>query len=173
MGLITRLFKTPSGGLVGIGSEGSVTLPDSQVRVRGGGATNYGSSGTTTRRFFAVESTFGSAITYTASATNGDSWTINSSGIYHITYSDKSSVQLRPFGISVNGVTTDNIAVQPTAARILFGLIPASNVPDCVSGSFRLSTGDIIRAQSDGNADFTTSSTDAGVYVTITQIVKL
>ncbi len=64
----------------------SVDFTPSKVRVTSGNG--HGSTNTKIRRFNTTEVNTGSAITYADSATNGGSFTINTTGLYFISYTD-------------------------------------------------------------------------------------
>ena len=77
----------------------SVQPPQSMIRVN---TTNgYGITNTFIRRFLNIVLSQGSDITYADSAANGGSFTINTSGVYAISYSDNIGVALFA-GISLN-----------------------------------------------------------------------
>lgn len=110
-------FKPVSGGLElsqdgitfqTVDTSGKVVFPQNSVLtsfVKVTTANGFGSTRTGVRRFTTVLSQVGSDITYADSAANGSSFTINTDGIYAITYVD-SSTGAADYGVSIN--TADN-----------------------------------------------------------------
>jgi len=174
-----RVKKSSGGQAVGFGmatatSSGLVTLPNAMTRVVGGtGGNTTGTTGTTTRVFGSTTSTTGAGVTYVSSATNGDSFTINENGVYAITYSDRASTVGREYGVTVNNPSTTAISSATAAARLLYGNVQVADRPTPLSGTFRLSAGDVIRAQTDGLSNFVNSSGAIDLYFVITQVAKL
>lgn len=91
------------------------TLPqfsesDSSIQVSG--ANGFGSTNTLYRRFSSVVQNIGSDIIYTDSSTDGASFTVMSSGIYHISYSETSTANTNSMDIRIHVdsslVATDN-----------------------------------------------------------------
>jgi hypothetical protein len=128
----------------------SVTPVDSHVRVYNIGGN--GSTNTTIRYFSSTISTAGSDISYNNNTTNGDTWTINTAGIYAITFSD-GGLTGAGLGISLNSnqLTTSIFGI--TAADRLVTMNPqgANEVESC-SWTGYLAVNDVIRAHSDGSA---------------------
>lgn len=73
---------------------------DSEVSVDTGNG--YGSTGVYARRFTNTDASVGSSVTYTQSATDGDTFTVNEDGTYAISYSDGSTTG-DVIGVSLNG----------------------------------------------------------------------
>jgi hypothetical protein len=126
------------------------TLPqfsesDSSVRVAT--ANGYGSLGTSVRRFSNLKDNYGSDITYLDSPTEGASFTIKTSGVYQISYSDQFNVSDN-LGISKNSSSLSaNINALSDTERLAIGRTTATNTADTVSWMGYLTAGDIIRAQ--------------------------
>jgi len=113
-----------------------------------------GSTNTKIRRFATTVENIGSDITYTDSAADGASFTINKSGYYSVSYSDQySSAGSEAFGITLNSsqLTTD-VHFITTADRLAITVANGTAGGDYshTSWSGWLDTGDIIRAHSQG-----------------------
>lgn len=138
----------------------SNTLPqfsenDSEVRVGGGNGT--GTTNSTIRRFSNVLQNFGTAITYTDSATLGASFTINEDGEYDITYLDTTAnTSANDVNIVLN--QTNGAAVGILAANSFQG---SPNLPMSCSWSGKLVRGDVIRAYTDFPGNITSASATA------------
>ena len=133
------------------------TLPqfsesDSSVRVNT--ATGYGStSGNKIRRFSNLADNIGTDIEYVDSPTNGATFTIKSSGIYSVSYSDNFSAASR-FGISKNASSLTSSLELLTSSEILGVEISASGGQDAsISWTGYLVAGDIIRPHTDGGGN--------------------
>lgn len=114
-------------------------------------ANGYGSSSTVIRRFSTVATNQGSDITYNASteATLGATFTINTSGVYHISYSD-----------SFNGASWAGLSLNSTQLTTAIPSISTSDVlcfaynagvvggGVCVAWSGYLPAGSVIRPHS-------------------------
>lgn len=127
------------GGWVTLGS--STSANPSQIRVEI--STGNGSANTTVRYFQNIAIQTGSDITYAASSVNGDTFTINTTGVYTITYRDNQNYN----GITLNS-TGLSTAVQliPAADRLLLAV--GGSYP--VTVTVPLTAGDVIRAQGSG-----------------------
>lgn len=127
----------------------------SMVRLHTGNG--HGSTNTRIRRFTTTVTNTGSAITYADSSTAGASFTVNESGVYHISYSDGHSTAFS-HGISLNSseLTTDIENI--TTADILAQNALGGNL-DCTlncSWSGYLAANDVIRPHTDANPSFGT-----------------
>src|SRR5574343_66244 len=102
---------------------GAVTPDKTQVgalpsMVRLNTANGYGSTNTKIRRFTNVVTNQGSDITYTDSATLGASFTINTAGVYAVSYGDQFS-GTASMGLSLNTTApTSHVGTIPTAEVI-------------------------------------------------------
>jgi hypothetical protein len=140
---------------------------DSSVRLNT--ANGYGSTNTKIRRFTNTVDNLGSDVTYTDSATLGASVTVNSSGIYTITYSDQFN-STGFLGLTKNTVTpTTTIASCATSEVLAIDTTAAANFTASVSWTGYLVTGDTIRPHTDGS---TTGATTNGAQFTISKVGK-
>lgn len=123
-----------------------------QSMVRLDGANGYGSTNTRIRRFTNVVTNAGSDLTYADSAANGASFTINTSGVYAISYCD-SFAGGGPLGLSLNSsqLTTDITAIT-AANRLAMARIANNNYGMEVSWTGYLSAGDVVRAHTNAGA---------------------
>lgn len=131
----------------------------------------HGSTNTMIRRFSNVQTnTADTAMTLTQSATDGDSITINVTGLYAMTYTDRrTAAALTEFGISNNSnlLTTSIAAVGNDSFRLISASSSggAGAYSNCSTTRF-LVVGDIVRAHTDGLAD----DTDTQVCFTIVRV---
>jgi len=132
-----------------------VEAPNSEVYVDTGNG--HGSTNTVIRRFSNIRNDVGSDITYTDSSTNGASFTINTTGLYAINYSDYDASASEFVGISVNGsaLTTSIATVTYAQGKRAITSTGGANIRQNVACTLRLSVGDIIRAHTNGNPDGT------------------
>lgn len=111
----------------------------------------YGSTNDKIRRFNTVVVNTGSSITYTSSATNGDSFTANSVGTYAINYTDDFSGGAVAFGISLNSTQlTTSIASITAADRKALSASAGANTWGSVSCVIKMKPGDVVRAHTAG-----------------------
>ncbi len=116
-------------------------------------ANGYGSTNTKYRRFLNTVINQGSDITYADSATLSSSFTINTSGIYSISYSDVFGGISGYLGITLNdnqGAT--NIQSSTIANVLTINHTPAANWPGNVATTVYLPAGSVINAKTDGVA---------------------
>lgn len=141
------------------------TAINSMVRLNT--ANGYGSTNTKIRRFTNTVTNVGSDITYADSATNGASFTINTAGVYAISYNDQFSGG-GYIGISVNSsqLTTsiESITVSDIAA---VAYMANSNAPVFVGCTLRLAVNDVIRAHNSGSV---TGAVPNACQFTITRV---
>ena len=145
---------------------GTPTTPRSEITVDSGNG--YGSTNTKVRRWSNIRQNIGANITYADSATLGGSFTINTQGVYAISYNDRDSSGDSIIGIVVNGsaATTNMNSVtyaQGARAQIDTG---GANLAGAVSWTGVLNVNDVVWAQTDGGANSTTSQS----MFTITQV---
>lgn len=116
-------------------------------------ANGYGSTNTVIRRFTTTVTNTGSAITYADSATLGATFTINTDGVYAISYSDSFNTPA-VLGLSLNSSQLTTSIGSITAADILIiGLgTNTTSSADSVSWTGYLASGSVIRAHTAGNA---------------------
>lgn len=111
----------------------------------------HGSTATTIRRFTNVISSTGADIVYADSATDGNTFTIQTPGIYAIAYSDYYAGGIADFGISVNApVLTDSITDIPAVNRLSITSSSAGGSNGNCSVTVALSGGDVVRAHTNG-----------------------
>jgi hypothetical protein len=135
----------------------SNTLPqfsesDSSVRVFT--SNGFGSTATKIRRFSNVVQNLGTDIVYADSATNGASFTVQSSGNYAITYTDiKSAAGTGYIGITKNASNLTLGVNSITSGDEALAITSIDNVTNvtAVSWSGYLVQGDVIRAHSTGD----------------------
>lgn len=120
----------------------------------------YGSTNSVIRRYSNFTSS-GSAFTYTDSATEGGSVTVNESGLYFITRKDFRGSGLSNVGISVNSTELTTAIENITPDDALAIDYSSSSGLTVTVGAFKyLNKGDIIRAHDNGN---NSTSTDSAV----------
>jgi hypothetical protein len=107
----------------------------------------WGSTNTLIRRFSTTQSSVGTDITYADSATLGASFTINTTAIYSMSYTERLNAA-GYFGISVNSTqlstTIDTIT---DTDRFALQYTPNGNGAYSVNVTARLAAGDVVRAQ--------------------------
>lgn len=134
----------------------------SAVRVTSG--STYGSTNTDIRIFTDVEYNLGSDIVYATSATLGDSFTVQRTGLYAVSYSDSFNIGDN-MGISKNAASLNTaIHVASPEERLGISGTSASGNPETVGGQFYFQAGDIIRAHT--NAQNQTPGSYASFTIT-------
>ena len=167
---VTKLTVGPQGIEAGSYTPGSVKNTDLAVvntpsMVRVNTSNGYGSTNTKIRRFTNVVTNIGTDITYADSATLGGSFTINTSGIYSISYTDSSTGTLE-LALTVNDPSPTVGPSSVTPANILSGSDAGSaNYWALAVWTGYLNAGDVIRAHTDGAA--------AGSRVSLFTIAKV
>ncbi len=112
----------------------------------------YGSSGTKIRRFLTVITSQGTDITYTDDAANGASFTINTNGVYAISYTDLFNANA-VLGASLNSTQLSTAIYNTTSpSSIVFMVASSANSPIASGVTLYLNAGDVIRAHTDGIA---------------------
>lgn len=122
---------------------------DSSIVVTSGNG--YGSTNTKIRRFSTTQSSSGSDITYADSAANGASFTINTTGLYAITYIDQNGTTGdATIGVSVNStqLTTTIESITAVDRLLINDIVGLRRI--IVSGVFKLTATDVIRPHTDG-----------------------
>lgn len=120
----------------------------SYVRVNAStGTPGRGSTNTTVRYYPHVAENSGTDITYTSSTTNGDSFTINTPGVYHMSMGDGFNTGGQ-CAITKNGteLSTSPNSFTSNDTILAFG-DRTSNVYCSLSANVYLQAGDVIRAQ--------------------------
>lgn len=128
--------------------------------------TGFGSTNTKIR-IFGTPSTTGSDITYATSATNGDTFIINTAGVYAVSYQEEGNTGAPCFGISINSsnLTTD---IQSIAAanRLTIGTVAAGNARMCVSWVGICAVNDVLRGHTNATGTIFVNSAVCGITVT-------
>ena len=155
---IRRNADGSGGSVLTVNSAGTLVQP-AQSMVRLDTSNGYGSTNTQIRRFVNVRTNQGSDITYADSATLGGSFTINTAGVYAISYSDSFGVA-GYFGISLS-TTQPTIAIQSisTTDRACMGGTNGASQIASTGVTLYLAAGVVIRAHAD-SANGTTSAPD-------------
>ena len=116
-------------------------------------ANGYGSTNTKIRRFTNTVTNTGSDITYSDSAANGASFTINTTGKYAISHTDQFTTGGGHVGISINSTQLTTNIGSITAAHIgATSYIANANEPVCASVTMDLTAGDVVRCHTNGGA---------------------
>jgi hypothetical protein len=123
----------------------------SEIVLRGASSpspvSGYGSTGIYVRVFHFNPVAVGSDLTYTNDTTNGDYITVNTDGVYAISYTGTS-----PFadtlGVSINQSATSYLHQLAKDSLVCQQAFPASTISNC-AGTLSLSSGDVIRAHRD------------------------
>lgn len=125
----------------------------------------YGSTNTMIWRLTNVVVSQGSDITYADSATLGNSFTINTSGVYAL-HASMSLAGAGVFGFSLNSTQlTTQIEAINIADRLVTGSVSGANLAYCAAGTFYLAAGSVVRLHGD-----TTATGTKPALVTITRV---
>jgi hypothetical protein len=136
--------KTGLGLLLLITSLTVLSSAAQEVSVANG--TGYGTTGIYSRTFGHVLVNTGTSIAYVPNAVNGDSFVINISGVYAVSYTD-GDISTDDIGISVNLPSTTNFSTGWGTAQELCAF-EVSNTGGSCSATLHLSKGDVLRAHS-------------------------
>ena len=135
---------------------GAVTAPLSYVRLNT--ANGYGSTNTKIRRFTTTVNSAGVDITYADSATLGGTFTINTNGVYSVSYSDQ-FVGAANLGVSINSTQLSTAIQGVTVANILSASTTASaGHAGVASATFYAAVNDVVRAHTDGSGTGTVTA---------------
>jgi len=127
-----------------------VTAVQSMVRLHT--ANGYGSTNTMIRRLTTVVTNQGTDITYTDSATLGASFTINTNGVYAISYVENFG-SLSYLGVSLNSAQLTTVVSSVNAAdRLALAIVPTANTAALVATTLYLSSGGVVRPHTNGAA---------------------
>lgn len=132
----------------------SQPIVPAQSMVRLNTSNGYGSTNTKIRRFTTVVKNQGSDITYADSATLGGSFTINTAGVYSVSYSEVGTAGMYA-GLSLNTAGPTTGVQSLTRSEILSFGNPGGNAPQCIPWTGYLAAGDVVRAHTDGTTDGT------------------
>lgn len=146
-------------------SHPAISAARSMVRLNT--ANGYGSTNTMIRRFTNTVTNTGSDITYADSATLGASFTINTAGVYAVSYVDNFTTGSW-FGASLNasGLSTNvtSLAAAEVLAEVYTG---GSSQGYTVSWTGYIPAGAVVRAHTNGG---TTGATTNAVQFTIARV---
>ena len=126
----------------------------------------HGSTNICIRRFLTNPINTGADITYADSATLGASFTINTPGIYAISYTDNFNAASN-MGITLNAtLLSSNILSAPIAQLLAMVTTYAASYLGCASWEGYLAAGSVIRAHTSG-----AGASTSPVVFTITRVV--
>ena len=132
---------------------GNVTTPLSYVRLNT--ANGYGSTNTKIRRFTNIVDNVGTDITYADSATLGGTFTINTSGVYSVSFSDQFNAAAWT-GLSINSTQLSTAMPDINVLNILsVGYTSRDTVANTVSAVFYAAAAAVVRAHTGGTASGT------------------
>jgi len=145
---------TNGAGSITVAATGAAT-PNSEVWVQEGNM--WGSTNTYVRIFSNVITNVGSDITYATDASLGDSFTINATGIYAVSYWDVFTSG-EYIGVVLNGTqpTVQLTSLTTITEAITLCCTPSGNDAGLCSTVLHLTSGDVLWAQTD-------AATQAGV----------
>lgn len=145
-------FGVTTQDLMVVNAAGKVSFPQntaSMVRVYT--ANGFGSTNTKVRRFLSIITNTGTDITYTDSATLGATFTINTNGVYAISYTDEFANSSWA-GITLN---CSNVATMlqllPVGEVLSAGYNSVATASTVAACTLYLPAGSVLRAQTDGN----------------------
>jgi hypothetical protein len=137
----------------------AATFTNSMVRLAP--ATGFGSTNTRIRTYTATPiTTTGTDITYTSSATNGDSWVVNTTGVYSVTCVDEGNTGAPTFGITLNSTDyASDLYLVAAANRLVMTTVGSGNTRAAISWTGLLTAADTIRVHTNnGVATFINTS---------------
>ena len=144
---------------------GAVVTPLSYVRLNT--ANGYGSTNTKIRRFTNIVNNVGTDITYADSATLGGTFTINTAGVYSVSYSDQFTAAAT-LGLSIDSTQLTTNIQSVTAVNVLsMCTTTGGNVAEVSSATFYAAAASVVRAHTDGVAAGVTSG---GTQFTIARV---
>jgi hypothetical protein len=145
-GLVRLYYDGSNWRIIAFGGAGSGgTASVSKIKVYDSTAGN-GSTGTGVTRFGSTLISTGSDITYTASSTNGDSFTVNTTGVYTLVGSGRSDVASLQYGFSINATDlTDSVLDLPNDERLVNATAADAFTFQGLAWSGKLTSGDVIR----------------------------
>lgn len=118
-----------------------------------------GSTNTNFRRFTTQVQAIGGDISYTSSSTLGDSWTINSPGVYSMSYCDATDSGSFDIAITLND-TQGSTSIGSTSSNSVLmvaqgSFLVSTSTSPCVSVTWPLTQGDVITAKISGSVTST------------------
>ncbi len=105
----------------------------------------FGAVNTKIRRMTNVVSTSGSDVTYADTSNNGTSLTINTTGVYTITYQEEGNSGAPQFGLTLNSANLSTDINSLGSAILIISGVGTGNDRKCVSWTGKLTAGDIVR----------------------------
>lgn len=147
---LARKSDGTGGDVFTIGSTDVITFTKQPVvpaasMIKANTDAGFGSTNTAIRRFTNI-STVGTDITHVDSAADGAKFTINTTGVYAVSYTGAFTVGASDLGISVNSAqlttTFSNITV---GNKVAGSMIPSANYVTNTSATLSFTAGDIIR----------------------------
>lgn len=166
----TLTLKTAGGArtIMTVDANGNINAGVARSMVRLNTANGYGSTNTVIRRFTNVVTNQGSDITYADSATLGASFTINTNGVYAISYSD-GFVSADYLGISLNSSQlTTGIHAITASDKLCISATSGANIAATASITLYLPSGSIIRPHATTTSG--TGAVTANTNFTITRV---
>jgi hypothetical protein len=145
-------WATSPSEIQGAGGQSLLRATPLQSMVRVNTANGYGSTNTMIRRFTTVVTNQGSDITYADSATLGATFTINTNGVYAVSFND-SYGSAEHVGISKNStqLTTQFFSIT-LADKVAAMTTAGTNLASNCGVTLYLVAGDVIRAHTTGSA---------------------
>lgn len=148
---------------VSVGASGRTLIGETQSEVMCVTPNGVGSTNTKIRKYTSIAINTGSDITYTSSAPDGDSFTVNKSGLYIISVADACvSATSMYYGVSINatGMLTTDFNSITESMKLMRGRSVASvgGAANTISAVVRLAATNIIRHHVSG-ADFSSANT--------------
>ena len=129
---------------------GAVTTPLSYIRVNT--ANGYGSTNTRIRRFTNIVNNIGTDITYADSATLGGTFTINTNGVYSVSFSDQFTAA-NDMGVSINSTQlSTNISSVNVADILTAATTGGASYGAATSAVFYAAAASVIRAHNASGA---------------------
>jgi len=156
------------GGIVTLASVPKVTAVQSMVRLVG--SNGFGTTNTAIWRFTTTVTNQGTDITYAASAANGDTFTVNTNGVYAITYTNQFNTAAS-VGVSLNATGADlTTVVQSLAASKILSILSTGGASymGIASWTGYLPTGSVVMAHN--NPSLTAGTLTAAVNFTIVRV---
>ncbi|TDR79990.1 hypothetical protein [Paludibacterium purpuratum] len=136
-------------GTATFGSTPNVTTPQSMVQLNT--ANGYGSTNVMIRRFSNMQVNQGTDISYIDSTVNGASFSINTAGVYSISYTDQFSGTNANMGLSLNSSQlTTPIYLLNAANMLAANTVYSTNTPMSCGWTGWLPVGAVIRAHNNG-----------------------
>jgi len=149
-GALTSCTSIPAAqltGTVAVANGGTGVTAQSYVRLNT--ANGYGSTNTKIRRFTTIVDSAGSDITYADSATLGATFTINTAGVYSVSYTDMFS-STSWMGVSINSTQLTTNINSTTVATVLCVNTVTADWSTSVSAPFYAAATSVIRAHTTG-----------------------